>query len=151
MSVVNRSTQEIIEMEVRIAARPETVFPFLTEVDKMVRWMGWVDTQIDARPGGIFRSSNNRDMTISGSYVEVVPNERVVLTWGWEGSRSLPSGASRVEVTLAPDGQGTLLRLRHLDLPEGERDSHAQGWEHYIPRLVIVATGGDPGPDPWAQ
>jgi hypothetical protein len=24
-----------------------------------------------------------------------------------------------------------------------------QGWEHFLPRLAIVASGGDPGPDPW--
>ena len=40
------------------------------------------------------------------------------------------------------------LRLRHLGLPDTEsQDLHAMGWEHYMARLSIVASGGDPGPD----
>jgi hypothetical protein len=28
------------------------------------------------------------------------------------------------------------------------RDGHQVAWETYLPRLVIAASGGDPGPDP---
>jgi hypothetical protein len=51
-------------------------------------------------------------------------------------------------VTLTPEGDGTLVRLRHLDLPEQAREMHGQGWELYLGRLGIAAAGGDPGPDP---
>ena len=27
---------------------------------------------------------------------------------------------------------------------------HKEGWEHFLPRLVALAEGRDPGPDPWA-
>jgi uncharacterized protein YndB with AHSA1/START domain len=53
-------------------------------------------------------------------------------------------GESTVEVTLAPDGDGTHLRLVHRDLPESERASHDGGWEEMLSRLAIAATGGDP-------
>ena len=44
-----------------------------------------------------------------------------------------------------------LLRLRHLGLPTADqRKAHREGWDHYLARLVVVAAGGDPGPDPWA-
>jgi hypothetical protein len=26
---------------------------------------------------------------------------------------------------------------------------HRTGWEHYLPRLALVAEGTNPGPDPW--
>jgi len=29
-------------------------------------------------------------------------------------------------------------------------DFHATGWDHFLPRLVEVAEGRDPGPDPLA-
>jgi hypothetical protein len=30
------------------------------------------------------------------------------------------------------------------------RRSHAEGWLHFLARLVVAAEGRDPGPDPWA-
>ncbi len=46
-----------------------------------------------------------------------------------------------------PDGDGTILRLTHRGLPPDARPMHVAGWEHYIPRLAVAATGADPGPD----
>ena len=30
-----------------------------------------------------------------------------------------------------------------------ETQKHAHGWDHYLPRLEIAASGGDPGRDTW--
>jgi uncharacterized protein YndB with AHSA1/START domain/DNA-binding transcriptional ArsR family regulator len=140
----------IAEREVRIAARPDTIFPFLVDPAMMVRWMG-VDVSLDPRPGGVYRVNINGRDVVSGHFVEVVPNSRVVFTWGWEGENVLvPPGASTVEITLSEDGDGTLLRLRHLNLPAAERDSHLLGWDHFLSRLVAVSEGRDPGSDAWA-
>lgn len=60
----------------------------------------------------------------------------------------MPPGSSRVEISLVEDGDGTIVRLRHLDLPTPEeRESHARGWQHYLTRLTTAGPGGDPGPD----
>jgi activator of Hsp90 ATPase-like protein len=76
---------------------------------------------------------------------------RLVFTWGWEDSSELPPGSSTVEITLVPDGDGTLIRLRHTGLPSEEsRALHAAGWSHYLERLSLAAAGRDPGPDPLA-
>jgi hypothetical protein len=53
-----------------------------------------------------------------------------------------------VEVELIPQGDGTLVRLTHRDLPPGEVPAHQAGWSHYLDRLAVCAGGGDPGPDP---
>jgi uncharacterized protein YndB with AHSA1/START domain len=136
--------------EVRVAARPETVFPFFTDPAKMTLWKG-VEADLDPRPGGIYRVDVTGRDVVRGQYVEVVPNRRVGFTWGWERSGSpLPPGASTVEVDLIPDGDGTIVRLTHRDLPAGETGAFAAGWEHFLPRLAEAAAGRDPGPDPWA-
>ena len=44
----------VVEREVRIAARPETVFEFFTDPEKMVLWKGR-QASLDPRPGGIYR------------------------------------------------------------------------------------------------
>lgn len=138
-----------LEREIRIAAPPETVFPFLMDPPKMTRWMG-KRVDLDPRPGGAFRVDVNGRDIVRGEFGEVVPFRKSVFTWGWEGSPSVPPASTRVEIFLVPDGEGTLLRLRHVGLPEAEREAHIKGWDHYLGRLAILAGGGDPGPDPWA-
>ena len=61
-------------------------------------------------------------------------------------------GASTIEITLEPDGDGTHLRFEHRDLPSADSAGrHAHGWDHFLPRLVEAATGRDPGRDPVAR
>lgn len=136
-----------IRREVRVQARPETIFALLTDPAKYVQWKGAL-ANLEPRPGGLYRVQFNSRNIACGTYVELVPNRRVVFTWGWEGNGALPPGSSTVEITLTPDGDGTIVRLVHRDLPPDAHDMHAQGWDLYIQRLAIVATGGDPGPDP---
>jgi uncharacterized protein YndB with AHSA1/START domain len=144
---------EAVEREVLIAARPETVFEFFTDPEKQVLWMGR-RAELDPRPGGIYRVEVSDQIVGSGEFLEVHAPSRVVFSFGWEGQEAgqgehgVPPGSSRVEVTLAPEGEGTLVRLRHLDLPEQAREMHGQGWQLYLDRLQIAATGGDPGSDP---
>ena len=148
---MTQTDSDAVEREVRIAARPETVFPFFTDPEKMMRWKG-TEAELDPRPGGIYRVNVTGHDIAHGEYVEVVPNSRVVFTWGWEGENSpLPPGASTVEITLTPDGDGTIVRLRHHGLPAELRDEHAIGWEHFLERLAIAGEGRDPGPDPWVS
>lgn len=141
-----------VEREIRIRARPETVFPFFTDPELMVRWMGG-SAELDPRPGGVCRVDINGRHVASGEFVEVSPPERVVFTWGWESEESpVRPGTSTVEVTLAADGEDTVVRLVHRDLPsEDSASSHSEGWGHYLDRLLIAGGGGDPGPDPWAE
>jgi uncharacterized protein YndB with AHSA1/START domain len=141
-----------LEHEVRIAAPPEAVFPFFTDPAKMVRWMG-NEATIDPRPGGVCRVGFVRDaaaVAMSGVFEEVVPHSRVVFTWGWEPELfNVPPASTRVEVSLEPDGDGTLVKLVHTELPEESIEFHSAGWSHYLPRLGVAAVVGDLGPDDW--
>jgi uncharacterized protein YndB with AHSA1/START domain len=149
--VAGQDTMAAVELEVRIDAAPETVFEFFADPEKMVQWMGRSHA-LEPRPGGVFRCDINGRDVASGAYVEVDPPRRVVFTWGWDSEDSVTApGSSTVEITLAPDGGGTRVRLVHRDLPSEEsRAAHAHGWDHYTRRLALAAAGVDPGPDPWA-
>src|SRR4029453_9385715 len=99
----------VVEHELRVAARPETVFSFFTDPAKMVQWMG-AEATLDPRPGGICRIAfqpteaqvesvgtnllGKRKQSsepigpvaaavMSGRYLEVDPYQRIELTWGW--------------------------------------------------------------------
>jgi uncharacterized protein YndB with AHSA1/START domain len=84
----------------------------------------------------------------AGEYVEVVPLEKVVFTFGWDQEgHPIPPGSTTVEITLHREGDKTRIRLAHRGLPEDAIDDHTHGWDHYLGRLAIAAAGGDPGPD----
>ena len=149
--MTTQSASDVVELEVRIAARPETVFSFLSDAAGMARWFG-SKVDLDPRPGGQIRVDiNGRDIT-RGEIVEIVPDQRLVFTFGWEGKdHPVPPGSSTVEISLVEDGDGTIVRLRHSGLPADQAGGHKEGWEHFLPRLATVSEGGDPGPDPWAE
>jgi uncharacterized protein YndB with AHSA1/START domain len=137
----------VVEHELRIDASPETVFEFFVDPEKMTRWKGVV-AHLDPRPGGEYRVDvTPRDVAV-GEYVEIDVPHRIVFTWGWEGNEHIPPGSSTVEVTLTPDGDGTLVKLVHRDLPTPATGEHEDGWKHYLGRLAVAAAGGDPGTDP---
>jgi uncharacterized protein YndB with AHSA1/START domain len=142
-----------LRREVAIAASPQTVWEFLVDPQKATRWMGQ-KCSFDARPGGAYRCDVIPGHTASGEFVELDPPRRLVFTWGWEpgeeGPNPVPPGSSTIEIELVPEGDGTLLRFTHGDLPSAEAaDSHSKGWDHYLDRLRVAAPGGDPGADPW--
>ncbi len=149
MATVN--SEEVVELEIRIAAQPSTVFSFLSSADGMAQWFG-SSVEMDAKPGGVLRVDiNGRDIA-KGEIVEIVPPERIVFTFGWESNgHPVPPGASTVEIALAEDGDGTILRLRHSGLSAEQAAGHKEGWEHFLPRLLERAEGRDPGKDPWAE
>lgn len=131
-----------------IAASPATVFSFFTDVERWTSWQG-VNGEIDARPGGVLRITMPGGQVASGRFVEVIPEQRLVFTWGWEGDAPpvLP-GSTTVRIELEPDRAGTLLRLTHSALaPPPVAEHHRDGWKRYLERLRVRAEGGDPGPD----
>ncbi len=139
-----------VEREVRIAAPPAVVFDYLVDPSKMLKWLGQV-VELEPRPGGLFRVDVNGRDIVRGTVVEIVPHQRLVVTWGWEGGGGrVPPGSTTVVIVLEPDGDGTIVRLSHRNLRGRDREVHGDGWQHYLGRLAIAAGGGDPGPDPLA-
>jgi uncharacterized protein YndB with AHSA1/START domain len=139
----------VVRRETQIAAPPATVFAFLTDPDKILRWMG-SEAETETHPGGLYLIKNigSGDRTARGTFREVVPVHRLAYSFGWEGRDDVPPGSSLVEIDLIDNEGGTLLRMTHSGLPNEEMcASHSEGWAHYLGRLTVAAPGGDPGPD----
>jgi uncharacterized protein YndB with AHSA1/START domain len=101
--------------------------------------------EIDLVVGGVWRVNVTGEGFASGRVVEVIENERVVFTWGWEQGSPVPPGSTTVAIELVPDGDGTVIRLTHSALPPDQIDIHRHGWEHYDQRLAEVSSRRDPG------
>jgi len=133
--------------EVVIVASPATIFPFLVDPEQHLRWIG-TEAELDARVGGAYRVLVGGRHPAVGEFVEVVPNERVVFTFGWdEPDHPIPARSTQIAITLIPDGDKTRVRLVHSGLPEDAVSDHSGGWDHYLERLATAVDGGDPGPD----
>jgi uncharacterized protein YndB with AHSA1/START domain len=150
---VESTTERIaVTRELVIDASPETVWEFLVDPEKIVRWKG-LAASLDPRAGGAYRCEVVPKRIAAGEVVLIDPPRRLVHTWGWEGGDvAVPPGSTTIEYELVPEGSGTRLKFTHRDLPSQEAaDSHATGWDHYLERLAAVAAGEDPGRDPWLE
>jgi uncharacterized protein YndB with AHSA1/START domain len=133
---------------IEISASPERVFEYLVTAKGITAWMGdWA--HVEPTPGGEF-SVNIAGYGARGSFLEVDPPRRVTVSWGFEGSETLPPGTSTVSFELSATAAGTRLEVVHTDLPEDEVPGHVDGWEHFIPRLALAATGHSVLPDTWS-
>lgn len=132
-----------------IPVDPDAAFALITEPERLRRWKT-VAGRVDLRVGGDYRWTVVPGHSAAGTFTEIDPGKRIVYTWGWEGDADLPPGASTVTVTLEPVEGGTTVQLVHEGLNEEQEASHAEGWNHFLERLVLAATDGDAGPDDWA-
>lgn len=130
-----------------IAAPPETVYRYLTTNSGITAWLGQY-AELNPTKGGAF-AVDIAGYPVRGEFLHVEPPHRIVVSWGFAGSKDLPAGASKVEFRLTPTTSGTRVDLRHYDLPETEVPGHAHGWANYLPRLAIATVDGDAGPDHW--
>ena len=138
----------VVQRETLIAAPPATVFAFLTDPEKILRWMG-ADAAMEARPGGLYLIKDIRGRRARGAFREVVPVHRLAYSFGWEGDEEVPPESSLIEIDLTEKDGGTLLRMTQTGLPNPQQcANHARGWAHYLDRLAVASAGGDPGPDP---
>jgi uncharacterized protein YndB with AHSA1/START domain len=129
-------------MSVVVAAEPEEVWEYFTRAEAMVTWMGHY-ALLDARPGGELAIDVNESQ-IRGRYEELDRPRRLVVRWGFAGSRELPPGTSTVEVRLSKVDDGTRVDVIHSGLPSVERDKHDHGWHHFLGRLADVITAAAP-------
>lgn len=132
----------VVEQTVRIAARPETVWSFWTDPELLREWWGPA-SGFDPQPGGAYRIAMEHGPVIRGEFVELVPYERIVFSFGWEPGEGRPEmgpGSTRVEVTLVPDGPDTVLTLRHSDVPARYTSEHGEGWGHHLALLASAVT-----------
>jgi uncharacterized protein YndB with AHSA1/START domain len=115
-----------ISGELKVFAAPAREFALLTDARQMMTWLAQSVTA-DSRPGGIFRLADLNGLWVEGTYLKVIPEQKVVFTWG--GIEGLRSGQSTIQFCLRAEGAGTLLHLRHFGLSEGAIEAHCLGWK----------------------
>lgn len=136
----------------RIKARPSVVFEAVTTAQGIAQWWGpdagpVLVAEADPCKGGRyrvrFRMLDGTEHESSGEYLEIVPPERVVMSWRWKGGQEDP-GESRIEIVLRPIPDGTEITFTHSLLHDEEtRRSHEEGWTGSLAKLVAKFAGGN--------
>jgi len=142
---------KLVEQRVQIDAPPARVYALLTDAALLVQWLAPI-AMADPVVGGEVAWTHENGDQVRGEYLELVPDRRVVFTFGWDRADvEVPPGSTVVEIDLRPRGGGTQLHLVHRGLPGPMVGPHAGGWANYLTRLAAVAEDRDPGPDPLAH
>jgi uncharacterized protein YndB with AHSA1/START domain len=134
--------QQTLVIRRAIAAPREEVFNYLTIPEKMAKWLygmdvGQAKATVDLRPGGkyvveMFNEQGEKHQP-HGTYLEIVPPERLVFTWSSEGFVT----DTRVTIELFERAGGTELVLTH-ELPEDLIEPHRRGWTNCLRHLEAL-------------
>ena len=134
----------------QMKASPARLFKAWTEPTKLVHWWGPADTEegsieaeTDLRVGGAyrirFRTADGRQHEASGLYEEIVPDQKLVMSWTWSGA----AAPTRLTVTFRGEEGGTMLILTHAGLDDTESVAlHEAGWSGAIDKLERFVTRG---------
>ncbi|MEZ5251420.1 MAG: metalloregulator ArsR/SmtB family transcription factor [Ilumatobacteraceae bacterium] len=128
--------------------RHRRTYALLTQADLLVEWMAPI-ASLDPRPGGEVSWTHANGNTVRSQYVELVPDRRVVFTYGWERA---DVGVRRVRPwsrsTSDRPPAAPRLRLVHRGLEGPMADAHAGGWANYLARLAAASGRDRPGTRP---
>jgi uncharacterized protein YndB with AHSA1/START domain len=134
----------------RIKARPPIVFDAVTTAAGIAQWWGpdagpVLLAEADVRVGGRyrlrFRMLDGTEHESSGTYLELVRPERVVMSWRWLGGME-GRGESRIEIELRAIAEGTELTFTHSQLEDAATQrSHEQGWTGALDKLTARFEG----------
>jgi len=136
------SAEPSLSLQRRINASPARIYSAWTEPSQIVKWMHPCNTEVihaemDVRVGGRFqlvmRAPDGEEHHVSGTFREVVRDEKLVYTWAY---RSTPERESLVTFTLRREGEVTLVTLKHERFfDESVRDNHEAGWNQALDGL----------------
>jgi uncharacterized protein YndB with AHSA1/START domain len=114
--------------------RPESLAAFMANC----QGMGLARASTDPQVGGKFEivmAVDGREVPHAGTYLELIPGERLRFTW--ESAFSIEG--SEVTITLAPEGTGTALTLSQRRFSGvSARDGHVKGWDVILTGLAAT-------------
>ena len=135
------TSRAIADDELQITRRFEApvavVWRMWESRDHIIRWWGpegftCTDFDLDFRPGGKWRSGMISDIYpkswSNGTFIEIVPHERIVMSFVWEQGSGEPTDTT-ITVTFEEQDGETLQHFHQTPFDSVEsRDSHVSGW-----------------------
>ena len=127
-----------------IKAPRAKVYAAWTNAETMKKWFAPgprnpEPSVLDVRVGGkykIIMKGESDAPVVVGEYKEVIPSQKLMFTWQWEGS---PNPPTLVTVTFKDIAGGTEVVLVHEGFAMAEyTESHRQGWQAIMAKLPTI-------------
>ncbi|MEU0868993.1 SRPBCC domain-containing protein [Nocardia brasiliensis] len=142
-----------IERSLYIEATPEVVYEVISSPEHLREW--WPDeASLDPVPGAVgelvWGDRNTPDASVALlTVVDALPPKLFSFRWGHPADDAADAGNSLfVTFELSPSGTGTTVQMTEVGFRERgweiavlerEYNSHIEGWELFLPRLVAYA------------
>jgi uncharacterized protein YndB with AHSA1/START domain len=114
--------------------------------DAIKNWFGPVGCTVisaewEPATGQPFRIAVNSDemgeMAAVGTFLEVDPDKKMVLSWNWEGDPA--ENESRLTLIFSQSGEKSVLRLVHDGfIQKDSRDHHEIGWNGTLDKFAAL-------------
>lgn len=114
------------EVHDRFAVTPQKLYRAWLDSEEHAAMTG-SEARIDPTPGGPFSAW---DGYISGTTIELVEDQKIVQAWRTTEFANSDAD-SRLEITFQPEGDSTLIMLRHTEIPDGQGEAYRQGWTEF--------------------
>lgn len=127
------------ELNRYLDAAPDLVFSAFADRALVSRWLR-PDPEVrlevlgfDFRIGGAYRFAyhvpDGAIMQVNGMFRAIERPSQIVFSWNIEPPDEHAGLQSEVRISIAPDGEGSRLRVRHIKLTQGGApERHAEGW-----------------------
>jgi uncharacterized protein YndB with AHSA1/START domain len=145
---------ECAQVRRRLAASPERVYAAFAQPAMVSRWLRpspeveLTVRHFDFREGGhyefVYLVPDGTRMIVEGTFTQLKAPSKLVFTWVIEPPDVHAGIESIVVVSIDPDGTGSVLEIKHLNL--GRPDAiarHSAGWRGAVGLLESMT---DPGP-----
>ena len=146
--MAKRSNENTLSMTRTFPCSKERLWQAWSDWESAISWWGPVDwpavsIEADFRTGGEWRaelrSKSGESLFQSGEFLEIIPTEKIVFTFLWEGDNHEdgPGALTTVVVLIKECEEGAVLEFSQTGLKSlASVDGHQGGWMSTFDRLA---------------
>ncbi len=90
------------------------------------------DVQVNGTFAVTFSNSDGTEFTCQGQYKEVIPNQRLVFTWGWINPLE---STELISLQFTPSEQGTVMMFEQSNIDPNTSHNYEEGWRSTFQKL----------------
>lgn len=144
--------QSSINASKTVKAPVEALYKAWTDAEQLKQWwkpmgLSLKEVENELNEGGKisygFEGEEGTSLTITGSYQEVQPQERLVYTWNWKLPDDKMNSAYKLEVTFSSADEGSSISItQHEDAAEESVKPKASAWDEELNHLASFLESG---------
>ncbi|WP_171132101.1 MULTISPECIES: SRPBCC domain-containing protein [unclassified Ruegeria] len=134
-----------LKLERDFPVSPETLFAWVTDGAKLLRWWGPEGMHVPehdldfSRLGpwySVMQNSEGQRYKVSGQVTHIDPPNSVGFTWAWHDDQDQRGPESHVTFSVQATNEGARLVLDHRELADAEAAAnHTKGWTSSLRKL----------------